>query len=82
MSSLQVWRLSLSSGMKAYVLYCMHYPTYEALFDFSFLTNILVALNKTNDIEALEELFERCGHLINVMISCKQGDAILWSSCL
>ena len=41
-------------------------PDGRALFDFSFLTNISVALNKTNDIEALQELFERCGHLISV----------------
>ncbi|KAF8334460.1 hypothetical protein F5887DRAFT_1079686 [Amanita rubescens] len=44
-------------------------PSGRALFDFSFLTNISVALDRTNDIEALQELFERCGHLINVTIT-------------
>ena len=52
----------------------------RALLDFSFLTNISVPLDKTNDIEALQELFERCGHLINVTISCKRD--FLMISCL
>ena len=48
-------------------------PDGRALFDFSFLTDISVALDQTDDIEALQKLFERCGYLINITISCKGG---------
>ena len=47
-------------------------PDGQPIIDFSSLTKIKVAIEMDNDLEATEELFERCKQLADVSISCKR----------